>query len=131
MSVFFVEGRNLPSEFRSDYAGYHGYGDGWTDFTKAFTDVSNAPFKFAKELFVDKPAAERQAQIDLQQSQAQAAILMGQQTAQSQAERQQTIRTAVKVGAAILGVLALGMVLGRRRSSVAGYRRRSKRRSRR
>jgi len=116
MSIMFVEGRGLPKEFRQ------------ADLGDAGSDIANlvqkaSPWDFLTGVFVTKPAQQAAEQAAVAQSQAQAA-------AQMQAQQQNTLRTAMLMGAGVLGLLAVVAVMRRPAARVAGYHRRSKRRSR-
>lgn len=119
--ITFVEGRQLPPEFKKLDLGHH-YGDALTDIGNIVQKAS--PWDFLKGIFVDKPMAEQQAQIAIQQQQAAVAE-------QSLLSRQVTTKTLVMAGVGVLGLLAL-IAIARPRGAVAGYRkRRRSRRSRR
>jgi len=133
MSVSFYEGHGFPGELKNidmgHYAGRRSLGDaGWD----AVASVFNAPVNLFKGIFVDKPMAEQAAQVAIAQAQGIAAVqIQGQQELLAE-ERQKTFRTALLVGAGVLGLLAVGIILKRRPRAVAGYRRsRRSRRSRR
>lgn len=133
MSVSFYEGRGFPSGLKNidmgHYAGRRSLGDaGWD----AVASVFNAPVNLFKGIFVDKPAAEQAAQVAIAQAQGLAAVqIQGQQELLAE-ERQKTFRTALLVGAGVLGLLAIGIILKRpRKVAVAGYRKSRRSHSRR
>ncbi len=121
MSAYFTEDRGFPGKLRNGGMGHYRYGD--ATFTEAGgAAIMNAisPFEFLKGLFVDKPRQEREAQVALAQSQAQ---LLGQQAD----ARGKTTRTMVLVGSGLAGLMLIALVLRKKRSSLAGYRRKSRR----
>ncbi len=124
MSIFFTEGRGLPKEFTRG-GGYEGYGNSDQDgATKIFDSIS--PFKFLEAMFVTKPLAERQAQLEMTRIQAQA---QGQSLfAQSQNMEELLKYAAIGVGALVVVIL---VVKRKQPAKVGGYRKRRSKRSRR
>ena len=123
MSVVFVEGRELPKNFRVD--GYHGYG---ADTGQDITNIARAisPWDFLKGTFVDKPIAQAQAQAEISATQAQTAIAMQQE---ADIQKRATMKTVLLAGAGLAGLFALVLILRPAPRATAGYRksRRSKR----
>ena len=123
MSVMFTEGRAFPAELRNSGMGHYRYGNSDQDgAAKIFDSIS--PFKFLEALFVTKPAQERAAQVALATQQAQALEV-------DTEARQKTMRTVVLVGSGLAGLMLIALISKRRSASVAGYRRKSRRSSRR
>lgn len=127
MSVFFTEARDLPAEFKNADLGQYGRTD-----AEAVASVFTAPFDFFKAVFVDKPAAEQAAQIELREKQGAAALALQNE---ANTQKRSTIKVLLYAGIGVAGLLALAMIIRRPApAAVAGYRRksrRSKRRSRR
>ena len=120
MSIYFTEGRGLPKEFTRG-GGYEGFGG------EAVVDVMKAisPWDMLTGLFVTKPAAERAAQVAIADAQVRA-------QGQAQAAQSANLKTIMMYGGAAVGALVLVILLTKRRkTSVAGYRKRPRRRSRR
>jgi len=119
MSVVFHEGRDLPKEFRRG-SGYEGYGDSTQDGAAKIID-SLSPWNFLKGVFVDKPAAERAAQVELTRLQAQA-------QGQSQLLRSQNMEELLQYAAIGVGALVIVILLTKKRApaKVGGYRRSKK-----
>lgn len=120
MGVTFSEGRALPREFTRG-SGYQGMTDGEA-VASAIRSIS--PWDMLTGIFVTKPAQEHAAQV---------AIAQAQQQAQSEAlaVRGASTRTMVLVGGGLVALLAIVLVMRRKPSSVAGYRKRHSKRSRR
>ncbi len=115
MGVTFSEGRDLPREFTRG-GGYEAYGAEFTEQGAVNFVKSISPWDMLTGIFVTKPAQERAAEVAIAQAQGQA-----------QAVRSQSTRTLVMVGGGIAALLAFGLLLRPRRSSVGNYRRKSRR----
>jgi len=121
MGVVYTSDRGIPREFRSGFQGYRSLGDAtFTEAGGAAIMGAISPWNFLKGLFVDKPAAEQAAQVAIAQAQANAA-------ANAQFAKSANLKTMLMYGAGAVGILALVLTMSRRRSSVAGYRRKSRR----
>lgn len=131
MSVEFFTDRGFPKQLRSlnGLRHYRRYGDGF-DLTPGLNAVANivqkaSPWDLLTGLFVTKPQAEAAAQVAESQIQAQA-------IASQQASQQKTLRTIALVGAGVVGLVVVANVLKPKPlkppKSVAGYRRKRKRR---
>ncbi len=119
----FFEGRALPKEFRAS-GGYERYGDSTQDgAVKIFDAIS--PFKLLEKLFVTKPLAERQAQLELARIQAEAQ----QNSSMIRSENMEELLKYAAIGVGALVVVIL--VTKRRAPAKVGKYRRSKRRTRR
>ncbi len=127
MGITFVSDRAFPREF----SRMNGYGAVATapsthpDFTeKGAVDILGAisPFNLLKGLFVDKPLAERQAQLELTRIQAEA-------QGNAAVARSQVIDDMLKYAAIGIGALVVVILVTKRRAApakLAGYRRSKK-----
>lgn len=134
MSVRFYTDRAFPRELRQlggygDYAG-SGYDTQSTYTTEggeimsgiAETIKQASPWQLLASIFVDKPRAEAAGQV------AQAEIA-ARAYSEQQAQRQETLRTVLLVGAGLVGVLVIVVATRPKKPKpVAGYRRKNRRR---
>ncbi len=117
------EGRAFPADFKNGALGGYGEGPQFTEQGAVAFVNAISPFEFLKGLFVDKPARDQAAAVELARQQAQ---VIGTDTL----ERQKTFRTVATIGAGLAGLMLVGLMLRRPASArVSGYRR--SRRSRR
>ena len=121
MAIVLTEDRGLPKEFKNDFGHYRGFGD------DALTGIANivqraSPWDLLKGIFVDKPMAQAQAQMEVAQMQAQVAM-------QQEADRAKMLKYGLIAGAGIAGILVIVLVTKPRPAprAVAGYHRRHKR----